>query len=155
MRGDNGDTSNNDNASDTIDQDTVSNSLDDFLEGNANGSNEGNVEGSTFDNEINNAYQYAYAFGITTMGDVESALPEQGTTRAQLAKMMVQFANNALGKHMDASRIAKCNVYADVDSSLGDLKDFITAACASKIMGLEVDENTPLVNFDPNKIVSR
>lgn len=142
---------NNEGAED-VDQNIVTNSLDNFL---SDTSHEGNIENSPFSDEINSAYQYAYALGITTMGDVESALPEQGTTRAQLAKMMVQFANNALGKHMDASRIAMCNVYADVDSSLGDLKDFITAACASKIMGLEVDETTPLVNFDPNKIVSR
>lgn len=84
-----------------------------------------------------------------------SAKPEEGTTRAQLAKMMVQFASKALGKTMDTTRVSMCSKYTDVDASLGDLKDFITVACASKIMGLEVDENTPLQAFDPNKIVTR
>lgn len=151
-----GDTDTDNNVADDIDEDVVQDSLDDFLDGkNDNGNKGGNTENSPYGDEINDAYKYAYAFGITTMGDVVAALPEQGTTRAQLAKMMVQFASNALGKKMDSSRITMCSNYTDVDASLGDLKDFIIAACASKIMGLEVDEKTPLQAFDPNKLVSR
>lgn len=136
-----------------IDEDTVEESYDDFIEGNTP---EGDTTNSPYGDEIDNAYQYAYSLGITTIGDVQSAMPEQGTTRAQLAKMMVQFATNALGKSIVASRVEMCsNSYGDVNVSLGDLADFITAACSMKIMGLEVDENTPLANFDPNKLVSR
>ncbi len=136
-----------------IDEDTVEKSLEDFLDGDAE--NQGNIKDSPFGDPINEAYQYAYSLGITTMGDVQSAMPEQGTTRAQLAKMMVQFASNALGKSIDASRIEMCSSYDDVDVSFGDLKDFIIAACSMKIMWLEVDENNPLPNFDPNSFVSR
>ncbi len=135
-----------------IDEDKVKESFDDVTN---DDKPKGDVSNSPYEDEVNEAYQYAYSLGITTMGDVQSAMPEQGTTRAQLAKMMVQFANNALGKSIDASRVEMCNSYDDVDASLGDLADFITAACSMKIMGLEVDENTPLTNFDPNTFVSR
>lgn len=136
-----------------IDEDTVEQSLEKFLD--EDKKDKGDVSKSPFDQEINDAYQYAYSLGITTMDDVMSAMPEQGTTRAQLAKMMVQFANNALGKSIVSSRVEMCSSYDDVDASLSDLVDFITAACSMKIMGLEVDETTPLTNFDPNSFVSR
>lgn len=60
-----------------------------------------------------------------------------------------------LGKKVDATRLAMCSHYADVDNSLGDLKNAIIKACMHKIMGLENDGIRPLDMFNPHTVLTR
>lgn len=139
----------------TINKEELKNSIKEFSEKPLSDAEKESIKDWKFNTETTIAYLYAKAFGITTIGNINDAQPEAWTTRAQLAKMMVQFSTNVLWKTADSTRTEICSTYADVDSSLGDLADFISLACEAKIMGLQVDEETPLVNFNPNAFVSR
>lgn len=139
----------------TISKEELKNSIKEFSEKPLSDAEKESIKDWKFNTETTIAYLYAKAFGITTIGNINDAQPEAWTTRAQLAKMMVQFSTNVLWKTADSTRTEICSTYADVDSSLGDLADFISLACEAKIMGLQVDEETPLVNFNPNAFVSR
>ena len=97
------------------------------------------------------AYEWAYSNGITTINDIEKARLDDWLTRAELAKMMSQYLSKVLWK--EATTAEKAN-YADVDSSLGDLADFIQIAYAYKIMWVNAD-GTPLQYFNPNGKVTR
>ena len=44
------------------------------------------------------AYNWAYSLGITTMPTIEEARLDDGITRGELAKMMVVFVSQVLGK---------------------------------------------------------
>ena len=48
--------------------------------------------------EMNNAYEFAYRAGITTMETIEDAQMEEWLTRIAMAKMLSQYAINVLGK---------------------------------------------------------
>lgn len=139
-----------------IDTEKVRQTIDDFSQRPLTDEEKKSIENSVFNTETTLAYLYAKAFGITTLWSIEEAHPEQGTTRAQLAKMMVQFATNVLWKSInDPVRRTMCTRYWDVDAWLWDLAWFIVQACEAKIMGLQIDETTPLKNFSPHTFVTR
>ena len=97
------------------------------------------------------AYTWAFENGITTINDIEKAKLADWLTRAQLAKMMSQYMTNVLWK--TPAEVEKVE-YADVDSSLGDLADFIQVAYAYKIMWINAD-GTPIKKFNPKGQVTR
>ena len=97
------------------------------------------------------AYTWAFENGITTINDIEKAKLSDWLTRAQLAKMMSQYMTNVLWK--TPAEVEKVE-YADVDSSLGDLADFIQVAYAYKIMWINAD-GTPIKKFNPKGQVTR
>ena len=97
------------------------------------------------------AYEWALENGITTINDVEKARLTDGLTRAELAKMMSQYMTKVLWRTPATGEKAN---YADVDSSLGDLADFIETAYAYKIMWINAD-GTPLKEFNPKGKVTR
>lgn len=97
------------------------------------------------------AYTWAFENGITTINDIEKAKLSDWLTRAQLAKMMSQYMTNVLWK--TPAEVKKVE-YADVDSSLGDLADFIQVAYAYKIMWINAD-GTPIKKFNPKGQVTR
>jgi hypothetical protein len=47
---------------------------------------------------MNEAYEFAYANGITTMKSIDEAEMLDGLTRIAMAKMLSQYAINVLGK---------------------------------------------------------
>ena len=97
------------------------------------------------------AYEWALENGITTINDIEKARLSDGLTRAELAKMMSQYLTKVLWKTPTTGEKAN---YADVNSSLGDLADFIEIAYSYKIMWINAD-GTPLKNFNPRGKVTR
>ena len=97
------------------------------------------------------AYEWALENGITTINDIEKARLSDGSTRAELAKMMSQYLTKVLWKTPTTGEKAN---YADVNSSLGDLADFIEIAYSYKIMWINAD-GTPLKNFNPRGKVTR
>jgi hypothetical protein len=65
--------------------------------------------------------------------------------------MMSQYISSVLKKSPLKADEPK---YSDVDSSLGDLADFIVKAYQYQIMGINAD-GSALESFNPNGLVSR
>jgi len=106
---------------------------------------------SDVDQELKDAYVYAFLNGITTQATIEKAELDRGITRAEMAKMMAVFATKISDKERVKTGIVK---YADVDSSLGDLADYILLAYQLQIMGIDANGN-PIENFNPHAEVTR
>jgi len=96
------------------------------------------AENSNVDQELKDAYIYAFLKGITTQATIDDAQLDRGVTRAEMAKMMVIFATKVLWKEKVKTGTVQ---YADVDSSLGDLADYIQLACQLQIMGIDANGN--------------
>jgi len=100
----------------------------------------------SFSVETNNAYLYAYDIGITTMPTIQQANMNWLLTRAQMAKMMVNYAVKVLDQKPNTSK--KC-VFNDTNSESMEFKWYITYACQMWLMGVG---NT---KFNPNDEVTR
>ena len=108
---------------------------------------------STYPSEWNNAYLFARSVGITTMPTLQAAMMEKDLTRAELAKILSVFAQKFLDKKVVENKVG-CE-FADKAEAAGDLANYMKLSCELEIMGLHADGKTPLVNFMPNKFVSR
>lgn len=79
----------------------------------------GDITGSPFSAELNTAYQYAYSIGITTMPTVQEANINGSLIRAHMAKMMVNYAKEVLGKIANTNIIC---VFTDTDDQNTEMK---------------------------------
>ena len=96
--------------------------------------------------EYQDAYAYAFANGITTMGSIEAADLAGTTTRAQAAKFFVNFAE-AMGNTKTNS---DCT-FTDLAGLAGtDLAAFAVEACEYGLMGIATQGI-----FNPNGTLSR
>ncbi|MCR5411921.1 MAG: hypothetical protein K6E76_02795 [Patescibacteria group bacterium] len=68
-----------------------------------------------YSEEMQNAYDFAYRNGITTMDSIDKADMEGNLTRIAMAKMMSQYAINVLDKIPDNTK--KCT-FDDVSQEL-------------------------------------
>lgn len=109
------------------------------------------VVNSIFSEEQNQAYTWACERDITTIRAIEKARLNDPLTRAEFAKMMAMYATKVLGKQIVTTGEVK---YADVDSFLGDLADYIKLAYQLQIMGIDA-HGKPLEYFNPHALVSR
>jgi len=83
-----------------------------------------NMVGAQYSAELEDAYDYAYGIGITTMSTIDWARMFDQLNRAEMAKMMVSFAENVLGQTADKK--ADRDKFSDLDSSWGQLQiDFL------------------------------
>jgi hypothetical protein len=108
---------------------------------------------STYPSEWNNAFLFARSMGMTTMPTLQAAMMEKNLTRAELAKILSVFAQKFLDKKVVENKVG-CE-FADKAEAAGDLANYMKLSCELEIMGLHADGKTPLVNFMPNKFVSR
>lgn len=100
-----------------------------------------------YSREKNNAYSFAYNYWLTTTKSIKEADMDSYITRAQLAKMMSNFAKNLYLKFPDQSK--RCT-FNDVSSSLDkQYGNWITESCKLWIMWAWVS------NFNPNGYVTR
>ena len=90
------------------------------------------VFGATYSEELQGAYDWAHENGITTMSSIDNANMYGAITRAEMAKMLANYAKNLMGKEADAS--AACS-FTDTASVQGDLATAIVEACQLGIMG--------------------
>jgi hypothetical protein len=97
-------------------------------------------------NELQSAYNYAQSVGITSMPTIESANMNGNLIRSHMAKMMVNYAKNVLGKIPNTS--LSCN-FTDIANQSTELKGFIIEACQLGLMGQEITA------FNPNGVVTR
>ncbi len=96
--------------------------------------------------EMQSAYEYAYRIGITTMPTIEQANMQGNLIRAHMAKMMVNYAKNVLGKTPDTSKSCR---FDDINNQSQELKGYILQACQMGIMGQGIS------TFRPNDKVTR
>lgn len=99
-----------------------------------------------YSEEFNQAYNFAKENGITTMASIQEANMEGTLARSHMAKMMVNYAINVLGKTLDTSKSCEFN---DIANASQEVKDYAIKACQLGIMGI----NTP--DFMPNNTVTR
>ena len=90
------------------------------------------VSAATYSEELQEAYDWAYSKGVTTMSPIDNANMYGAITRAEMAKMLSVYAKEVLGKTPDTS---KACTFSDIDSVKGDLHDFIIESCQLGIMG--------------------
>lgn len=100
-----------------------------------------------YSSEMQQAYNWAYANGITTMDSIERANMNWNLTRAELAKMISNYTIEILWKEIDTTRNCDFN---DVSEEL-DAKYYywITHACQLWLMGQGINK------FRPNDWVTR
>ncbi len=101
----------------------------------------------TYNNEFQTAYHYAYENWITSMSTLEEANMEWTLTRAQLAKMIVNYTNKILNKRT-LNHGTACD-FDDIKTQTEDIQEYIRVACQMGIMGINIED------FDPNGIVDR
>ncbi len=96
--------------------------------------------------ELENAYEYAHTIGITTMETIEDANMNGKLIRSHMAKMMVNYAEDVLGKTPDTTK--ECE-FTDTDNQSEEMKWYILEACQLGLMGVDIDE------FHPSDEVTR
>ena len=95
---------------------------------------------ATPDTELGKAYEWAYANGITTKDTYEAANMTAPITRAEMAKMLSNYAKKFQEKTPDTS--ATCN-FNDTASVGGDLAVAIVESCQLGIMGQGINAFRP------------
>ena len=105
------------------------------------------IQENGYTKEFNDAYEFAFANGITTMKNIEEAAMEDWLTRIAMAKMLSQYAINVLKKTPDTSKECK---FTDVSEELDAQYDHgVTLACQLGIMWVWITE------FRPDDLVVR
>ena len=102
-----------------------------------------------YSDEMNQAYQFAYHYGITTKTNIKDAAMNWELTRIAMAKMLSQYAINVLWIQPDKSRN---NQFADVSDKLDtEYDDGVTLAYQLWIMWINMPNN----EFRPYNYVTR
>ncbi len=104
------------------------------------------ISHSTYSREFNQAYLFAFQYGITTQSTIQKANMEGMLTRAHMAKMMVNYAINVLDKTPNTWLVCS---FADISNQSSDIQLYIKLACQLGLMGVGIS------NFDPNGEVTR
>ncbi len=106
----------------------------------------GSIVWSTYSTELNNAYLWAYAHGITTMNTIQKANMDGVLIRAHMAKMISNFAITLGGL---TPNTGKTCTFDDIASQSTEMKLYIKISCQLGLMGIN------MTNFDPNGEVTR
>ena len=88
--------------------------------------------GAAYSQELQDAYDWAYSKGVTTMSPIDNANMYGAITRSEMAKMLSVYATEVLG--MTPNTAAACT-FSDIASVKGDLHDYIIESCELGIMG--------------------
>ncbi len=111
-------------------------------ENKVDGNNNDSVAPATFSQEFQDAYEFAYKNGITTMDSIEKADMYWPLTRVAMAKMLSQYAINVLGKEPDTTKVVP--TFSDVDAKLdADYNNWITLAYQLWIMWIGINKYRP------------
>lgn len=105
---------------------------------------------SSYPSEYIDAYQWAYSKGITTMKTIDDAKMYNEVTRAEMAKMIGQFAKSFWNLTEDYSK--NCN-FKDGEV-WSDLTEWIKTSCRLGIMGQDGKWGT-IEYFNPQGYVTR
>jgi len=95
---------------------------------------------SGYNAEYTEAYNFALSKGITTMPTIQKANMTWILTRSAMAKMVVNYAINVLGKAPDAT--LPCT-FTDISTQTTEMQDYIIKSCQLWLMGQKRTEFTP------------
>ena len=98
-----------------------------------------------YSSELQQAYNWAYKNGITTMSSIEKANMKWNITREEMAKMISNYAVNILWKTPDTTKTC---LFLDSNINPG-LVSFVTKSCQLWLMGQWV------TSFRPKDSVTR
>ena len=101
---------------------------------------------ANYSQELQDAYSWAYWKSITTQPSIERANMDWAITRAEMAKMISNYAKNVLGETPDTSANCSFNDISWIDESL---KTAVIESCQLGLMGQWIS------NFRPNDSVTR
>ena len=104
------------------------------------------IVNAEYSQELQDAYEWAHSVSVTTKPTIDSANMMWNITRAEMAKMISNYAKNILNKTTDVS--AKCE-FNDTLSVKWDLATAIIDACQLWLMWQWITE------FRPNDPVTR
>ena len=106
---------------------------------------------ASYSDELQGAYDYAYGIGITTQSSIDSANMYGNLQRSHMAKMLVNYAKEVLGKTPDTS--VEVN-FSDIADQNAELQSYIKEAAQLGIMGLNADGSVA-AKFNPTGVVTR
>lgn len=99
---------------------------------------------ATYSQELQDAYNWAYGKSITTKATIDDANMYGAITRAELAKMLANWAKDR-GQTPDTS---KSCTFSDTASVQGDLAVAIVESCQLGLMGQLSNGNTSFRPYD-------
>lgn len=108
-----------------------------------------------YTDELNQAYNFAYSFDITTITPCEQVRMYDNLIRKDMAKMMVNFVIKVLNRQDIYVDNPSCENYTDIKNETSEMTFYIQTACKLGLMGLEYDGITPQKKFNPYGIVTR
>jgi len=107
------------------------------------------IQSQNNSDEFQNAYNFAYKNGITTMDTIDKADMEWWLTRIAMAKMLSQYAINILGKKPENIIVPN---FSDINSELNEEYDYwVSLAYQLWIMWINIPDN----RFRPFDLVTR
>jgi hypothetical protein len=112
------------------------------------------ITGSAID-ELVTSYEWARRNNITSMPTAESARLMQPITRAELAKVMVQFSLSVIWKTIGPNETCDINKYKDNAIMDAEERFYIKLACDANIMWWKNDKTWIIKYFKPHDLVSR
>ena len=108
--------------------------------------------GATYTDELEDAYAYARANGVTTKNTIDEADMYGSLTRIAMAKMIANYATSVLWLEADTSR--NCT-FSDVSTTLdAEYGNWVTNACQLGLMWID-DNGNVKATFDPKGTVTR
>ncbi|MDD3262836.1 MAG: hypothetical protein PHR61_03235 [Candidatus Absconditabacteria bacterium] len=112
----------------------------------------GFISNILYDEELLDAYKYAYNLGITTMPTAYQANLKGKLVRKDLAKMISEYALKVLKLKPD-NRLT-C-LFDDLEDETLETKYYTKLACKLGLMGRHADGKSKLDNFMPDEAVNR
>lgn len=110
---------------------------------------------SVYTPELNWAYEFARSFDITTIDQCSNVNMYGKLIRKDLAKMMVNFAENVFGRTWIIINDPRCELFNDISGESPQTKEYIKKSCRYGLMGLHSDGIVPKAQFDPYQEVTR
>ncbi len=108
---------------------------------------QGSVSWSTYSDDVNNAYLYAYDIGLITEPTIQDVNMGGTFTRANMAKIISDYAMNVLNKVANTGAI--CN-FTDIADQSAEVQANIKLACQLGLMGINMT-----TIFHPNRTVDQ
>lgn len=105
-----------------------------------------------YDEELLDAYKYAYSLGITTMPTAYQANLKGKLVRKDLAKMISEYAMKVLKLKPDNRLVCAFN---DLEEETLETIYYTKLACKLWLMGRHADWKEKLADFMPNEAVNR
>lgn len=105
-------------------------------------------------NEAFDAYQWAYANGLTKYGNMSDARLDDPLNRQEMAKISTIFAIKFATKTPDTNKRTACSQYSDLWKVTSDMEEFIIQSCELGYMWYRANGVDYLERFRPYTPVS-